>query len=125
MNAFLGRGSKGGMPLVWIWGVLLVLMICVLFTGKYSARTLAILFMLCFLLETALHLFYGRVSEFFLYTPHWTFMLPVLMGLFLTVIRKESAVLFRLVTACLWVFLTFMAANNAVALTAMYRLLTQ
>ncbi|MGE4490299.1 MAG: hypothetical protein AB7E95_12225 [Kiritimatiellales bacterium] len=112
-----------GSPLVLMWGALLIWMVYVLFRTRDSIRTLGILFMLCFLLESAIHLFYGRSSEFFLYTPHWTFMLPVLVGLFLTVIRRDSPRIFYLVSGYLFVFLVFLAANNIATLMEMFRLL--
>ncbi|HPR83193.1 MAG TPA: hypothetical protein PLD51_04970 [Pontiellaceae bacterium] len=102
-----------GWLFVLLWLVLLGFSLWVCIREKQMAKPLTVLLALCLLFNVALHLFYGRPDEFFLYTPHWTFMVIALLGISLDVISRKFRQVFLAIVIYLLLLVVLLIANNA------------
>jgi hypothetical protein len=68
-------------------------------------------------------LFYGRPDEFFLYTPHWTFVIIVLLGMSLNYIARKLKKISPVITGYLLLLTFLLMLNNMAVICSMFNLL--
>lgn len=112
-----------GWLFVLLWCVLMGICFLIFIKNKKAASPLVTLLALCLLFNVVLHLFYGRPDEFFLYTPHWTFMVIALLGISLDSISRKSRQVFRAVMAYLICLIILLIANNTTVISKMLDIL--
>lgn len=114
-------------PMGWLcillWSALLGFSLWIYIREKQMAKPLVVLLALSLLFNVVLHLFYGRPDEFFLYTPHWTFMVMVLLGISLDVLVRKSKQTFLAVVIYLFLLIVLLIANNATVICKMFDIL--
>lgn len=115
--------TPAGWLFIALWSALLGLSLWTLIREKQTARPLTVLLALGLLFNVVLHLFYGRPDEFFLYTPHWTFMVITLLAVALNALARKSGRWFRAVVIYLLLLLMLLLAGNAAVIRKMVELL--
>lgn len=121
---FVSAGTAGGdlfTPAGWggvgVWAVLLLGCFVECFRQKCWMHPVVVLLAFFLLFHMVLHMFYGRPDEYFLYTPHWTFLLISAVGLMLTRCAGQF------VAMICSVFILLLAWNNGIVIFKMLSLL--
>jgi hypothetical protein len=123
LSSFTELFQPAGWLFTVLWCALLGFSLFIFIRAQGQLRQLRILLLLYLLFNTVLHLFYGRPDEFFLYTPHWTFVIIVLLGMSLNYIARKLKKISPVITGYLLLLTFLLMLNNMAVICSMFNLL--